>query len=290
MEKIDFNEVQLDIELDGGLSTWGTCDRLTIYDTARALLADYKTGVSQIDAPEKNYQAMAYTLGVFQRYPKVEEVTFVFYIPLYNDTPHFTFTREMMPEVRASLTEVVRKATAARPLWDEGHPPIESLRPTQNCRFCRHEDSCPALGGLVLEVAKRLNPDLPDVDYNLTEDPASVEALYNIAKIVGNWSDKHRKRAVELAKGGMAFPTLRLRSMGAVSFVQDNHAFIEKIKEHGVDEAEILSTVTLPVGKMADLVAAAAEKGEKSRKKEIFLEECLELAIVDKSEVRYTLA
>lgn len=288
--KVDFNEVQLEIELDDGYSTWGTCDRLTIYNGVKGLLADYKTGISQIDPPEKNQQAKAYTLGVFQRYPDIEEVTFVFYIPLYNDCPHYTFTRAMVPELRAELTEIVRKATATRPLWDKGGPPIEALRPTQNCRFCKHEDSCPALGGLVLEVAKRLNPDLPDVDYENTEDPESVEFLYNIAKIVGNWSERHRKRAVELAKNGLVLPTLRLRSMGAVSSVQDNLTFIHKMKEHGVDDLDILQAVTLPVGKMADLVASTAGKGEKSRKKEIFLEECLELAIVEKSDIRYTLA
>ena len=288
--KIDFNEILLEIELDDGFYTWGTCDRLTIYDGVKGLLADYKTGISQIDPPEKNYQAMAYTLGVFQKHPDIEEVTFVFYIPLYNDSPHFTFTRDMMPEVRAKLTEVVRKATAVRPQWVTGQPSIESLRPTQNCRFCRHEGSCPALGGLVLEVAKRLNPDLPDVDYDNTEDPEAVEFLYNIAKIVGNWSEKHRKRAVELAKNGLTYPTLRLRSMGATSSVQDNLSFIDKVKEEGVSEQDILLAVNLPVGKIADLVASTAGKGEKSRKKEIFLEECLELAIVEKSETRYTLA
>jgi hypothetical protein len=290
MEKTDYNEVQLEIELNDGLQTWGTCDRLTIYNNTKALLADYKTGISQIDPPEKNQQAIAYTLGVFQKYPDVEEVTFVFYIPQYNDTPHHTFKRSDVDWMRAKLTDIVRNATRVRPMWNGGTPPIEELRPTPNCRFCRYEDSCPALGGLVLGVAKKLNPDLPDVDYDSTEDPEAIEFLYNIAKIVGNWAERHRKRSVELAKEGMVLPTLRLRSMGATSSVQDNAEFIRRAVEYGADEAEIMQAANLPVGKIADLVAATAGKGEKSRKKEIFLEECLELAIVEKSEIRYTLA
>ena len=65
----DLHEVQLDIALDEGFKTWGTCDRLTIYDNNKPLLGDYKTGISQIDHPDENYQAIAYTIGVFQTWP-----------------------------------------------------------------------------------------------------------------------------------------------------------------------------------------------------------------------------
>lgn len=51
-EKRDYKEVQLTVELEG-TSTWGTCDRLTMFDDGTGILADYKTGISMIDPPEK---------------------------------------------------------------------------------------------------------------------------------------------------------------------------------------------------------------------------------------------
>lgn len=85
-------------------------------------------------------------------------------------------------------------------------PALEELTPTVNCRFCKHEDKCPALGGLVIEVAKKVNPQLPDVDLEETEDPEIVEQLWVIAKIVSNWSQRLKQRAVSMALEGVEFP------------------------------------------------------------------------------------
>ena len=73
----DYNEIRLDIDLNYGLFTFGTCDRLTIKGK-RALLADYKTGVSQIDHPSENWQSKAFTSGVFDKFPELAEVPYVF--------------------------------------------------------------------------------------------------------------------------------------------------------------------------------------------------------------------
>jgi CRISPR/Cas system-associated exonuclease Cas4 (RecB family) len=288
--KEDYNEIVLDIELDFGLSTFGTCDRLTIYDGKKALLADYKTGISQIDHPSKNYQAKAYTLGVFQKYPEVEEVTFVFYIPLYNDSPHHTFSREDVPALRKELSTVIALATGTRHYWQDGTPPTQNLNPTQNCRFCRHEESCPALVGLVSEVAKKVGHQFEGVEFDDTDDPEQVEVLYDIAKVVEKWAMTYKRNAVQLAKDGMIFPGLKLKSMGATSKVEDINGLIETAKDFGITEKQLLNLASFPLGRLTKAVSETAKTKEKAAIKTDFLDALEEKSIVSKSEERFTLS
>ena len=125
--KEDYNEIVLDIELDYGLSTFGTCDRLTIYGGKKALLADYKTGISQIDHPSKNYQAKAYTLGCFKNI-EVEEVTLFSTSP--KRLPHHTFSREDVP-VAKGIIYGDRLSHWDATYWQDNPP--SKLKPTQNC-------------------------------------------------------------------------------------------------------------------------------------------------------------
>lgn len=291
MKKIqDLHEVQLDISLDEGFKTWGTCDRLTIYDNKKALLADYKTGISQIDPPEQNYQAMAYTLGVFEKWEDIEEVTFVFYIPQHGESPSHTFLRAQVPDLRAKLTGVIKAAAATRPKWQEGSITIQDLNPNQNCRFCKHEEKCPALGFMVFEVAKKLEPTIPDVDIDTIEDPETVEVLYNIAKIVAAWAERHKKKAVDMAKSGVEFPNLRLKSLGATSSVTDTSKLLEVAATFGVSPEEALDIALIPLGKLGKLIGDKAPKGKKAEMQRFFVDAVEEEGIIQKSETRYTLS
>ena len=221
----ELNEIQVNVELDG-TSTWGTCDRLTIYGSKsdKAIMGDYKTGISIIDSPKENWQAKAYTLGAFQRYPDLKEVIFVFYIPVRGEVIHDTFIREDIPTLRKELTDVIKRGELIRPQWGNGkQPDMDDLTPTVNCRFCRHEDHCPALGGMALEVASRVSSTIPmDANIDDPEDPEVVEQLYAVAKIVINWGNQLKSKAVEMAKDGVEFPTLRLKSMGATRKCTNN--------------------------------------------------------------------
>lgn len=286
----DLHEVQLDIALDEGFRTWGTCDRLTIYDNNKALLGDYKTGISQIDHPDENYQAIAYTIGVFQKWPEIEEVTFVFYIPQYDASPSHTFLRSELPDLVAKVTDVIRRATATRPKWDQGTISIDDLHPNQNCRFCKHEEKCPALGFMVFEVAKKLEPKIPDVDLETVNDPETVEILYNIAKIVAAWAERHKKKAVDMAKAGTEFPTLRLKSLGATSAVTDTAKLLEIAATFGVTSEEALEIALIPLGKLGKLIGDKAPKGKKSEVQRFFVDAVEEEGIIQKSETRYTLS
>ena len=282
-------EIQLDVALNG-TSTYGTCDYLIVFDNVDACLIDYKTGISLIDSPENNYQAKAYTIGTFQKYPDITSIDFVFFIPQRNEILTHVFYREDLDDLIEELSQVILKAEKVRPKWESGTPNLEDLSPNVNCRFCKHEDVCPALGGIVVEVAKKLDPMLPDVDLNEVEDPEVIEKLWTVQKIVSNWADRFKKRAVSLAQDGMEFPNLRLKTMAGRKNVIDRLKFLEIAEAHGLSVDEVINEVSLPIAKISSAIGAKAEKGHKKMASMEFTDACDAAGIIEKSSPRHTLS
>lgn len=286
----ELNEIQVTVELIG-TETWGTCDRLLIIgDGSEAVMADYKTGISIIDPPDKNYQAKAYTIGAFQKYPKLQKIVFVFYVPQHNQSLHHTFNRSDLPSLVQELSTVVTTAERVRPKWKKGTMDIDDCTPSQYCRFCKHEDSCPSLGGLSIAVAKRIDSTLPDVDLTDLENTDRLAELYHISKIVENWAAAVKERTLAALKNGEPLDGLKLRSMGKVKSITDNATLVEIAKECGIEMDEILSIANFPLGKMAKAVGSLGVGKNKKEKEEKFLDACQDAGIVALSDERFTIA
>jgi CRISPR/Cas system-associated exonuclease Cas4 (RecB family) len=287
-EYIELNEIKVHVDL-GGTSTWGTCDRFLVAG-GKAVMADYKTGVSPIDSPKDNWQAKAYTLGAFQEYPDVQEITFVFYIPVRNEVLHDTFTRDDIAGLTKQLTEVIQKGEEIRPKWKGGSPDLEDLAPSVNCRFCKHEDHCPACGAIAVQVASRLSM-IPADDVNIenSEDPVVLEQLWVVAKIVTNWASRIKAKAVDMAKGGTEFPTLRLKSMGSPRKCVDNKKLMKVAERFEMPQEDVLELARFPISALATEVGRRAPDGEKGQVSKDFLEALDDEDILVSSEKRYTL-
>ena len=286
----ELNEIQVEIKLND-CETWGTCDRFLILEGGkRAVMADYKTGISIIDPPESNWQAKAYTIGAFQMHPEIEEITFVFYVPLHTASLHHTFKRADLDSLIAELSKVIKDGERIRPKWGEGTPQLEECTPSQYCRFCKHEDHCPALGGLVVEVAKKVDVDCVSSDLDITDNsPANLAKLYNIAKIVENWAVKIKKVAMDAAKEGVELDGLRLRSMGKTKSVTDNKTLIALAEEMGISAEDVLEVANISLSKVAKLASANVGRGEKRHAEDNFVDACEQAGIIHLSDERFTL-
>jgi CRISPR/Cas system-associated exonuclease Cas4 (RecB family) len=288
-DKEEFNEIVVDVDLDG-TSTFGTCDRFTVFGKT-AIMGDYKTGVSVIDEPTKNWQAKTYAIGAFQRFTEVNKIIFVFYIPVRNEVLHGEFKRKDLPKIIKEVSDVIKEGEKVRPRWNTGTPHIDDLTPNINCRFCEFEDKCPALGAVAYSIANKLSDDsLPDIDIDNLDDPNTLEQLWGISKILANWAARIKAKAVEAAKEGVEFPSLKLKSMGAARKCVDNNKLLEVIKEFDIDEEVILDLASFPLKKIAQAVGRTAPDGDKRNKEEQFMEAVQAADIIETSDTRYTLS
>lgn len=288
-----FREMRLHLDLDAQTPTFGTCD-IVAHDGKTALVADYKTGISFIDPPRENWQAKAYTLGVFQTNPDIRTIHFAFLVPRNGGVIVGTFERSEMGVLRDQISMVVGAAESTRPKWEAGTMDIDDLGPSHNCRFCRHEDHCPALGAVAIEVAERaksvrLLPDGP-IRASEVEDPETMAKLYLVARIVEEWASGIKFKALSMVLAGTELPGLRLKSMGTPLEVQDNINLANLAKQHGLTMDDILETANLSLNKLGEVLGSRAPRGMKGKTIDAFREEAVDLGVAVEGKTKYTLA
>lgn len=285
-------EERMVIQIDAKSEMFGTAD-IVAYRGDTALCADYKTGISMIDEPRDNWQAKAYALGVFQKYPEIDIVHFAFIIPQRNEVLIGSFERHPdMDRLRADISAVVRNAETTRPKWAAGTIDMDDLAPNTNCRFCRYEDTCPALVGVCIEVAKRYKPSLlPEgtLHASETEDPAHIAKLFIVAKIVEEWASHIKFKAVTMAKEGIELPGLKMRSLGSRVIVKDPTGVLEDAIGRGLQLYDVLECSNISVSQLCDRLTANAARGTKSKIERDYYEHLEATGVIEKTEVNYTL-
>lgn len=272
--------------------TFGTAD-IVAYDGSVGLSLDYKTGVSKIDDVRENWQAKAYIVGMFQMFPFLERIHFVFLVPQRGEVLADYFTRDELPRLVEEISAVIRVAEITRPKWDNGTPDIEELGPSTNCRFCRHEDRCPALGAVAVAVARKYNPlGLPEgpIDSTNLDDPAVLGKMFIVAKILEEWASGIKRKAVLLAESGVEFEGLKLRSMGSVKKTVDNNGLAELGLQHGLTPQEIIAAANLTMNQLSEAIGSKAARGMKTSAIRSFEEDAIDRGLVEIGPVRHTLS
>jgi hypothetical protein len=285
-------EMRLHLELDCKTPTFGTSDIVAFKDGI-GLLVDYKTGISKIDEPRNNWQAKAYTLAAFQMFPDLKLIHFAFLVPKRDEILVGYFERGETDRLREEISSVILAAEQTRPKWETKTVDIDDLNPTVNCRFCRHEDHCPALGAVCIEVAERYKPELlPDgpIASHDVDDPETLEKLYVVAKIVENWASGIKNKATALALSGQEFNSLKLRSMGALKKTVEKNYLAQLAIRYGLELSDVIEAADLTMNQLSKALHDKAPKGKKSFVVQSFEREAVDLGIVEVGQTRYTLS
>lgn len=285
-------EKRLILDLDVKTPTFGTSDIVAKKGNI-GLQIDYKTGISKIDPPETNWQSKAYVLAGFQMDAELTTIHFAFLVPQRDEILYGTFHRSDVSRLKEEIEAVIRRAEIVRPMWEKAWPDLDDMTPSVNCRFCCHEDECPALGAMCIEVAKRYRPDLlphGTIASSDINDPATIERLFVIAKIVEEWASGIKHKAMCMSNEGVEFENLKRRSMGALTITKDKINLRSLALSKGVTDEEFLQASDISANKLCDLIRANAPRGKKSQQADAFIAEATDLCLIEKGSIRYTLS
>lgn len=270
----DIREVRLTMDL-GNSSTFGTCDRLFTLDD-EAIAVDYKTGRGSVDDAEVNWQAKAYTVGVFQRDPNIRKVTFYFTIPQRDEITKAVWRREDVEDLIHQLDRVISTAAHLRPLFESGQPfDVDLLNPQpRQCEYCGNIDRCPAVAAVGGNLAKRYAdkdlglPAIDEVHGSAISSPEMLARYMDIIPMLEKWASGIKHRAWQLVfEQGLELPGYHKASRRGSREITDPKVAWELIADTGVTMEDFLAVVgKIPINKYEDLVKGTAPKGQKSHK------------------------
>lgn len=178
-------------------TTGGYVDRLLIGDEGRfVVMADWKFGKWPVEEVENNLQAVAYTLGVFRKFPKAEKVEATFFLP-HQERKQIThtFVRADIPTLELRVKTVVERAerATARGDYAAATPCIPA------CLFCARRGACHKLHEVVLKVAQKYHPiEFPDdIDVTRLRDPQQFSWGMRLQQVVSAWAEGYRQRGTD---------------------------------------------------------------------------------------------
>lgn len=276
---VDIKEIRTNMDLNGGINTFGTADRLLIYGN-RGIAFDYKSGWRAVTDAEFNAQGWCYTIGVFQKYPQIEELTFWFLIPNRDQASSHTFTRSDLPRMILRLNTVIRRAMEIEPAFLPGADFSRLSPQPELCEYCARQGECPAVMSKSILAAAMMRPELRVPNSILVDKnhPQDIADLLRLAPIMEKCAETIRKRAIQLnLEEGLEIPgfkRIERSTPRTITSVLGAWQVVEA-KYPKTDLADFLaacSKISMP--QLEELIASFAPKNGKAKAK-VALEDAL---------------
>jgi len=245
------SEVKLNIKL-GRHHTFGTAD-VVIVKGKLGYLVDFKFGRNGVPDAHENLQVLAYAVGVFDLFHGIEELQVWFLLPRRNETTSCTLSRTALSRYRKTLATLYDEVTATSP----------PQTPCAACQYCNQQSSCVALAGSALTLGRRIDPlVIPD-----EADPSAItpEVLDTVAlplaRVLGSWCEKVKRRATQLAIEGHEFEHHKLVSRTSSSQIDDVETAYHLVSDV-VPLEEFLKATKLSPAQLRSVAKALAPRGK----------------------------
>ena len=283
----DFKEIRLTMTLQDGEETFGTCDRLTVNGT-EAVQIDYKTGQGAVDEPQDNWQAKAYALGAFQRFPQLDTIHFYFIACRRDEILFHTFTRDDVDEIIHAISGVIQRAKEIRACFSKADPSL-LIPQTKICNYCKNAGKCPSLAKLAAETAIKYAPGeenflpMPEqVHGSFCDDPEELAKMLRVVPIVRKWASGVEFAARNLAiEEGVDVPGFEVKERRGRRSITSALAAYGVIKDM-VNVEDFLDGIDkFPVGKLEKLVSDMTPRGQKKEKVAEVMSELYKLGAVE---------
>ena len=273
--------------LQDGEETFGTCDRLTVNGT-EAVQIDYKTGQGAVDEPQDNWQAKAYALGAFQRFPQLDTIHFYFIACRRDEILFHTFTRDDVDEIIHAISGVIQRAKKIRACFSKADPSL-LIPQTKICNYCKNAGKCPSLAKLAAETAIKYAPGeenflpMPEqVHGSFCDDPEELAKMLRVVPIVRKWASGVEFAARNLAiEEGVDIPGFEVKERRGRRSITSALAAFGVIKDM-VNVEDFLDGIDkFPVGKLEKLVSDMTPRGQKKEKVAEVMSELYKLGAVE---------
>lgn len=226
-------------------------------------IRDFKMGFNLVDEPDKNLQALAYVLGVFMKFPDLDEIDFAFLIPRADAVLQHTFTRADLPAIKLRISTIAERVRQL-----EG---VEFNPQNENCLYCTRKALCPTLHSKALTIATGYNDDerlaLP-TEFHSSEilDPADMARALNMAAVLDKWCDSVRSHALALRMNlGTEIPGYDLIERQGKRTIPDPLKALEIAQSFGLTAEEFTAAATVSYSALATTLKDKTPKNKGKR-------------------------
>jgi Protein of unknown function (DUF2800) len=285
---VELKEIYLPVDdcvfEDCEATTAGYVDHAILnHDQTYGELIDYKFGRWAVEKAENNLQGIAYSLGLFRRFPRLQRIRFWFRQPAIEYYTDHVFTREMVAEKYLRLQVVVARARNARQKKDFA----AAVPYVPVCNFCAHLGDCPKVFDFSLRVAKKFHPlEFPeDVTPTKVLDAKNSSLAMKLAQVMAIWSDAFKRRTTDrVMRGDAEMPEgYGLQERDGARKIADMAKF-KTIALRYVTPEEFEQCLDASFGPIEEIISTRAPRGSKKAAVENFQQELEDSGAVARGE------
>lgn len=268
-------------------STAGYLDvGLVSADRTKAKVTDFKFGAVAVETAANNVQGISYGLGLWKRFPTLEEFEVIFLSPHRDEISRHTFYRAEFPALLLRIKTIVQRAVEANKSEDD----FTKANPTVGaCLFCSRIGRCPKVAELALRLGKKYAPlTIPDsVSTSVFLDPADAARGIRFAQVIKQWAEGYRAQVTnktiddpKFVPDGYKVVSMQKRT------VKKAKALGEFAKTFLPDEMKerIEGLYDIALGNVEKLISTAAPRGKKEATVDDFGEKALAAGLVELGE------
>jgi len=254
----------------------GHIDHLFAHPDGSADLVDLKFAHNFYRADSAQF--WAYMLGVWDRFPGINEITVWVLHPFLDAVDEEKFSRTKDYDRLAATVRVIIEGAES--------PDPTKFSVGKQCSWCGRLKTCRKWAEFGAEVASRYNEDgkkfsLPagSVHGSDIEDPETLAVLWRIAPIVAKAADGWRKAALEKKLEGVELPGLELAERSGKREITSAVAAFEAVKDK-VKPEDFIEACDVKITALEKVFADSFPRGEKGPSKKVLMGRLLDASAV----------
>lgn len=274
----ELKEIYLSIDDEETTAGYPDCSIISC-DERVAETFDWKFGRWPVEDARNNLQGIAYSLGMFRAFPKLEFVHFFFKQPVIDHITNAVFTREQIPALYLRVKTVVERAKEARRRLKADPTDFSMARPMiPNCNFCALLGTCTKVAEFACKIGSKFAPlQIPsDITPTKLHSPEDVTLGLQLAQVLSCWSNAFKDVIANnaISRTGPVPPGYRIAGRTPRE-IADHQKYKELALQHGLTEAEYEAILRPGLTAVEKIISNKAPRGSKTEAVEAFAEAAL---------------